>query len=92
MGDKAFTDEEQEIVGDMGEDIFPDNPGKPAATMAGALFADADKAEEVRAQNRLLGLLIGPKNVEKLRAFGYDIVKVKDGSLTPGVAHRGLTE
>lgn len=61
-------------------------------TTAKTIFGQADAAEEVREQNRLIGLLIGPKNLEKLRAFGYDVLKVKEGALTPSVAHRGMTE
>lgn len=66
-------------------------PEAPTETVAKTLFGDADVAEQDRQNNLRIGLLIGPKNLEKLRAFGYDVVKVQDGALTPGVAHRGLT-
>lgn len=65
--------------------------GEQEPTVTKTLFGDADVAEIDRQNNLRIGLLIGPKNLEKLRAFGYDVVKVQDGALTPGVAHRGLT-
>lgn len=65
--------------------------GEQDETTATTIFGDADVAEQDRQNNLRIGLLIGPKNLEKLRAFGYDVVKVQDGALTPGVAHRGLT-
>lgn len=65
------------------------------ANPSGRLFAPTQEelqAEERRKHDTLIGLLIGPKNLVKLRTFGYDVSKVSDNALSSGVAHRGLAE
>ena len=92
-----------DLVDTTGLDAEPDElpptriPSLVAAaqrTGTGALFdatPEEQRKEASRMHDRRVGLLIGPKNLEKLRAFGYDAVFVQDAPLTPGVAHRGMT-
>jgi hypothetical protein len=103
MQDEVFTDEAAQAAAE--NDPMPEPPKakrkKLSATdlvnPSGRLFAptsDELAAERQRQSDRQVGLLIGPKNLEKLRAFGWDVVTVNANHdpLTPGIAHRGMTE
>lgn len=104
--DAVFTDEAAEAAalaeGDVLEKEGPKKKRKrfevtDVANTSGRLFPptkDEMAAEKQRQQDRQVGLLIGPKNLEKLRAFGWDVVSINDNRqpLTPGIAHRGMTE
>lgn len=83
--------------------IFGADPPEPKRETAALFRGKADAVAEgeekrlrdqdaQRANDRKIGLMIGPKNLEKLRAFGYDVLLVnKDhAALSPGVAHAGL--
>lgn len=92
--DPVFNDD----AGD--EDAERDDPdfGKKAiaakASTATNLFEEAraeEKAKELqRLHDRQVGLLIGGKNLERLRAFGFDVVS-KGEALPPLSSHQGAT-
>lgn len=105
--DAVFTDEAAEAAAEAGGEVLEDTAPKKGkrkrfevtdvANTSGRLFPpskDEMAAEKQRQQDRQVGLLIGPKNLEKLRAFGWDVVSINDNRqpLTPGIAHRGMTE
>lgn len=98
-GDAVFTDEaarEAEAKDEMPE---PKARRRKASStdptnISGRLFAATPEeaaAEDRRKHDHKIGLLIGPKNLVKLRAFGYDCKKISD-ELSSGVAHRGMNE
>jgi hypothetical protein len=96
--DPVFNDEVDDNTG-LDEDVEEQErtpiPALAQRNGTGALFdmtPEEQRKENSRMHDRRVGLLVGPKNLEKLRAFGYDVVHVQDGPLTPGVAHRGLTD
>lgn len=88
------------------EDVFNDNrvieeplekdaPAKPAKKGSGLLFeatAEDRLNEQRRKDDHKVGLLIGPKNLVKLRAFGFEVSRISEEGLSSGIAHRGLNE
>lgn len=90
------------------EDVFNDNrvieeplekdvPEQPKKAKRGSGRLFEKTAEETIADNRRrddhqVGLLIGPKNLVRLRAFGFEVSKISNEPLSSGVAHRGLNE
>lgn len=75
----------------FGAEPFADEPPPRISALFQPSPADL-AADDRRKHDRKIGLLVGPKNLERLRAFGYDVAYVSSDSLAPGVAHRGLTE
>jgi len=51
--------------------------------------AEDEQKEKQRVADRQVGLLIGPKNLERLRAFGYDVNRVAE-HLSAGTSHSGI--
>jgi hypothetical protein len=98
VGDPFAEGVETEDLGD----VFPDEAlptRQPASLFAADPVAQGEEkrlqqADEQRAQDRKIGLLIGIKNLEKLRAFGYDVLLANPDhkALSAGTAHRGMTE
>lgn len=98
-GDPVFTDEAAQAAAARDEMPEPKARRKKASStdptnISGRLFAATPEeaaAEDRRKHDHKIGLLIGPKNLVKLRAFGYDCKKISD-ELSSGVAHRGMNE
>ena len=90
--DPVFTDDKVPPTEPLASDAKPKkNKGGDAANRLFAATPEEKAAEERRKHDHKIGLLIGPKNLVKLRAFGYDC-KHLGGELASGVAHRGLNE
>ncbi len=89
--DEVFNDE---VLEGVEEPLAADAP-EPAKKGEGRLFnatPEEKMAEARRKQDHKVGLLIGPKNLVKLRAFGFDVSQISNEALSSGVAHRGLNE
>jgi hypothetical protein len=93
--DEAFEDPFKDL-----DDTPRQAPLRQTTTglFAGDAVAQAEEkrlqlADEQRQADRQIGLLIGPKNLEKLRAFGYDVALVNPDHkpLASGTAHKGLS-
>ncbi len=95
--DPVFTDERvpEDNVLAKGEDTSKKDAKRAKENVN--FFKEAAKEEKDREAGRLvdrqIGQLIGPKNLEKLRGFGFDVVLVNNNRmpLTPGTSHRGMT-
>lgn len=78
----------------FGDVIDEPEPPKKGGKVS-QLFEPTEKEKEAetrRKHDHRIGLLIGPKNLVKLRTFGYDVAMVNPEGLSSGVAHRGMNE
>lgn len=87
--DPVFKDDIEDTTG-LDEDVAEiEKTPIPAATN---LFQDAEREHKRRSKEKeadvKIGLLIGAKNLVKLRAFGYDVVETAPS--VPGDTHMGI--
>lgn len=89
------SEEKDPVFGDTEGDAGAPVEKKKGGKVPGRLIQPDAKEladDDRRKHDNRIGLLIGPKNLVKLRTFGYEVSMVNPDGLASGVAHRGMNE